>query len=287
MITAIPPTNQQEGGMFKIGDFSRLSQVSIKALRYYDEIGLLPPAHIDPFTSYRYYSAEQLPRLNRILALKDLGLSLEQIAALLDQDLPPDRIQNLLRAKRAEIARQVAEEQARLAQVEARLRQIEQEGTLPAYDVVIKPVEPLLVLAARAVIPTYADIGPLFGAVVEHLEQHGINPGTCYPWLSLYHDEGFKEQDVDVTLAAPLSRTIPEGEPVTVETLPGTDTMLSVIHHGLYDTLGAAYTALMQSMQTNRLCVSGPNRTLYLHGPFQGGEPESFVTEIQFPVEQV
>ncbi|MBE9472709.1 MAG: MerR family transcriptional regulator, partial [Chloroflexi bacterium] len=73
--------------MFKIGDFSRISQVSVKTLRYYDEIGLLKPAHVDRFTGYRYYSVDQSPRLNRILALKDLGLSLEQIARLLDGEL--------------------------------------------------------------------------------------------------------------------------------------------------------------------------------------------------------
>jgi DNA-binding transcriptional MerR regulator len=66
--------------MFKIGDFSKISQVSIRSLRHYDEIGLFKPAHTDPFTGYRYYSADQLPRLNRIIALRTLGLSLEEIA---------------------------------------------------------------------------------------------------------------------------------------------------------------------------------------------------------------
>lgn len=61
--------------MFKIGEFSKLSQVSVKALRYYDELGLLKPASVDRFTAYRYYSADQRPRLNRILALKDLGIA--------------------------------------------------------------------------------------------------------------------------------------------------------------------------------------------------------------------
>jgi DNA-binding transcriptional MerR regulator len=119
--------------MFKIGEFSRISQVSAKTLRYYDEIGLLTPARVDRFTGYRYYSADQLPRLNRILALKDLGLSLEQIAALLDDDLPPAEIRGMLRLKRVEIQQHLEEEQARLARVEARLKQIEQ-GWLEARN---------------------------------------------------------------------------------------------------------------------------------------------------------
>lgn len=128
--------------MFKIGDFSRLSKVTVKALRYYDELGLLKPAHVDRFTGYRYYSAAQLPRLNRILALKDLGFALEQMAVFLDQHVSPEQIRGMLNLRRSELQQHITEEQARLARVEARLRQIEQEDTMPAYDVVLKKVEP-------------------------------------------------------------------------------------------------------------------------------------------------
>jgi len=95
--------------VFKIGDFSRLSLVSVKALRYYDELGLLKPARVDEFTGYRYYSASQLTRLNRILAMKDMGLSLEQIALLLDKELTPDQIRGMLRLKQVELRQQLEE----------------------------------------------------------------------------------------------------------------------------------------------------------------------------------
>jgi DNA-binding transcriptional MerR regulator len=87
--------------VFKIGEFSKLSQVTVKTLRYYDKIGLLRPAEVDRFTDYRYYSADPLPRLNRILALKGLGLSLDQIARLLEDDLPPEHAADLIRLKQA------------------------------------------------------------------------------------------------------------------------------------------------------------------------------------------
>ena len=120
--------------MFKIGEFSKLSQVTVKTLRYYDQIGLLQPAEVDRFTGYRQYSASQLPRLNRILALKDLGLSLDQIGQLLEDDLSPDQIRGILRLKQVEIQAQVAEEQARLARVERRLIQIEKEKTMSTQE---------------------------------------------------------------------------------------------------------------------------------------------------------
>ncbi len=77
----------QNPPLFKIGDFSQIGQVSVRMLRHYDELGLLKPAYVDRLTDYRYYSIEQLPKLNRLLALKDLGFSLVQIAALLNNDL--------------------------------------------------------------------------------------------------------------------------------------------------------------------------------------------------------
>ena len=110
--------------MLKIGVFAQVSQVSIKILRHYDEVGLLKPVFVDDYSGYRYYSLEQLPRAHRIIALKDLGFSLEQIAGLLNQKLPPERLRRILSRRQEELSRQVREDQARLVRVEARLKQI-------------------------------------------------------------------------------------------------------------------------------------------------------------------
>jgi len=133
--------------MLKIGEFSRLCQVTVKALHHYEDLGLLHPAHIDPFTGYRYYTVEQLPRIHRILALKELGLSLEQIGLMLDEDVSTEQIRGMLRLKQAEIQQHVREEQQRLARVEFRLHMIEAEDHFPELDVVIKRLEPMRVLS--------------------------------------------------------------------------------------------------------------------------------------------
>ena len=114
--------------MLKIGDFSQLAQVSVRALRIYDEMGLIKPVHVDKFSGYRYYETEQLPRLNRIIALKDLGFSLEQVSHLLDGELSAEKLRGMLMMKQAEIEQELNESQLRLMRVEARLRQIEREG---------------------------------------------------------------------------------------------------------------------------------------------------------------
>lgn len=133
--------------MLKIGEFSRLSQVTIKTLHHYDELGLIKPAHIDPITNYRFYSVEQLPRIHRIMALKEMGLSLEQIGIMLEKELPTEEMRGMLRFKQAEIQQEMREAQRQLAMVEFRLRMIEAEINFPELDVVIKRLEAMRFLS--------------------------------------------------------------------------------------------------------------------------------------------
>ena len=256
----------------------------MKTLRYYDEIGLLKPAKVDRFTGYRYYSADQLPRLNRILALKDLGLSLAQIAQLLDGDLPPQQIRGMLRLKRVEAQQKVEEEQARLARVEWRLRQIEKEGIMSAQEVVLKKVPAMTVASVRDVIPTYSDISQLFGEVFAHLGQHGVRPAG--PPLGIYHDEEFRERDADVEVAVPVAGSLPKGERVTVHELPAIEEMAGTVYQGPYEAIGEAYNQLMAWIEANGYRITGPCREVYIQGPESGRDPATYVTEVQFPVEK-
>src|SRR5262245_23854143 len=127
--------------MFKIGEFSKLVQVPVATLRYYDQVGLLKPVEVDRFTGYRYYSASQLPRLHRILALKGLGFSLEQISAVLAEGLTPEQMRGMLRLRHAQISQQLEEGQSQLTKVEALLQQIEHERELSAEEGSLKQVE--------------------------------------------------------------------------------------------------------------------------------------------------
>ena len=123
--------------MFKIGDFSQIGQISVRMLRYYDQMGLLKPSHVDESSGYRYYTIDQLPRLNRIAALKDFGLTLQQINNLLTEDLPLERLQTMLKQKQKDIQSQLQEEMARLTRIATRLHQIEHENEPLHYDVAL------------------------------------------------------------------------------------------------------------------------------------------------------
>ena len=271
--------------LFKIGDFSRLTRVSVKALRYYDDLGLLPPAQIDRYTSYRYYTMEQLPRLNRILALKDLGLTLEQIGHVLDAGLPAAQIRGMLVLKRAELQQTVEATQAQLARVEARLRLIEQEDTMPDYEVILKQVEAQRVAGVRDVIPDETLVTPtfnrLFDEVISYVAQHGARPNG--PGIALWHDTfDQRARDMEVAAAMPTADSLPDGARVHVHDLPAA-TMASVVHHGSFDGLGPAYNAVLSWITANGYQVTGPSREVYLQYD-RDGDPGQYVTELQFPV---
>ena len=128
--------------MFSIGDFARHGQVSVRMLRHYDAIGLLRPAHVDGATGYRSYEAQQLSRLNRIVALKDLGFTLEHVRSVLDDKVGVEELRGMLVLRQAQLQAQIATDTARLAQVEARLHLVEREGAMPTEDIQIKRLPP-------------------------------------------------------------------------------------------------------------------------------------------------
>jgi DNA-binding transcriptional MerR regulator len=277
--------------MIKIGEFSKLVQVSVPTLRYYDQVGLLKPVAVDRFSGYRYYSTSQLPRLHRILALKGLGFSLEQIAKVLDEGLTPEQMRGMLRLRHAQISQQLVEVQSQLVEVEARLRQIEREEQLSTYDVLLKQVEPLLVASVRTVLPNHSAAGVLFGEVYEALapyvsEALGPHPEEGGQTLVLWYDTEYKEQAVDGAAAFMLRCRVPESGRVKVHELPAA-TMAATVHHGSYDTIGEAHEAILTWIEANDYRIVGPDREINLYHtmPIRLDDP-SYVTELQYPVEK-
>ncbi|MBI1878797.1 MAG: MerR family transcriptional regulator [Chloroflexi bacterium] len=164
--------------MFRIGEFSKIAQVPGSLLRYYDQIGLIKPDHIDKWTGYRYYSARQLPQLHRILALKELGLTLDQIARLVDEEISTEEIRGMLTLKKAQIEQTLHEEVVRLRHIEARLQQIDATHQ-PAFDIVIKNVSAQQYLSVREVLPNPVRVGGFenncqsYGAIGLWVEDNG------------------------------------------------------------------------------------------------------------------
>ncbi len=279
--------------MIRIGDFSKISLVSVKTLRYYDELGLLKPVQVDPFTGYRMYEFHQLERLHRILALKDLGFSLEEIGQLLGENVTSEQMRGMLKLRRAEARQRVQEEAERLDRVEARLNQIEEEDYMSTYEVVIKRIEPLRVAALRAVVPTPPEQGALWEELGGYLaSQHARSVEPCF---TLYHDEGYKERDWDVEVCQAFEGTVKETDRVKMKTMPLVEHMACTLHHGPFTSIGEAYKALMKWVDANGYRVVGHGREVYLQSAREIAgagdvkvsqtDPET-ITEVQFPVEK-
>jgi len=265
--------------VFKIGEFSVLTQVSIKTLRYYDEVGILKPARVDMESGYRYYSASQVPRLHRILALKDLGFPLDRIAEVIEEGVTTDALRGMLMLREVEQQARVEEETERLARLRARLRLIELEGIM-ASEVVLKEIGPQWIVSVRENIPGFRTIGALFGKLYGALGPLG-SQGVA---AAILHDQEFKEREVDVEVGVYLKQAVSVSGPLSVRELPAV-TAASFVHHGAFNRIAEAYQAVLHWIDANGYRQVGPTRELFLQVSQPASrDDESNVTEIQVPI---
>ena len=250
---------------------------------------MLLPVEVDPATGYRSYTASQLPRLYRILALNGLGFSLEHIGTVLDEGLTAEQMRGMLRLRHDQISQQLVEMRDQLVEVEARLYQIEREDMLSPYKAIVKPVEPQLVASVRAMLPNFRAVGMLFGEVYEATgsqvpEALGPHPGEGGQTLVVWYNTEFKEQDVDGAAAFLLRCRVPDRGRMRVHELPAA-MMAATIHHGSYMTIGEADEAVIRWIAANGYRIAGPEREVYLYNqmPVRQDDP-SYVTEIQYPI---
>lgn len=279
--------------LLRIGDFSQLAQVSTRALRLYDELNLLKPAHVEHLTSYRFYSLDQLPRLNRILALKDLGFSLEQIANILTDDLTAQQLSDMLAKKQIELEKQLEDGQRQIARVAARQRQIEAEGKISPYEILVKEIPPLAIASVRRIVPALNDAekfrADMFRALYQGLAEQRIQPES--PELAIYHNREYVEEEIDVELATAVSpkmtrRFSPNREPAA-HTLAFSPLMATTVHHGHFADVGHAITALCVWAAQNDYVPAGAYREIHLFGrELDLASFENVTVEIQLPIEK-
>ncbi len=274
---------REEPTRLKIGQFARIGHVSIATLRYYDQHGLLKPNALDPVSGYRYYSLDQLPRLHRILALKDLGFPLEQIASVLEHEPSLDQLCAMFELKQAQTQHMITLEQARLKRIAARLRQIEQEGKMPTYEILVKCVEPLLVASIRGTIPLGEDLAQGYEKIAAYLEQQHIV--SSQPSLLLLHSRYELHNEIlaiDVETAVPISTVLPTSGLISIRTLPAR-LMACTVHTGDSLSLGRAHLALHGWLKENAYQLIDTPRHVYLQR-WDPLNPGKHITELQFPI---
>lgn len=271
-------------------------------LRHYDELELLSPEHVDPANGYRRYGFGQLDRLHRLVALRDLGFRLDQIGELLDGNVTVEQLRGMLQLRRAQIAQNVADEQARLRRVEAHLHALEETTvatTTPTPNIIVKQTQPIRVAEAIGATDGFGPefIPPvtarLIDLVLGRLLAAGVTPMMSVARYELRdaagaergpHLAGGDSADGEIIVRAGFDigdAELADTAEVRVTNLPVIE-VASVVHHGPMDDIESSYAALLRWIDDSGFRTAGFSRELYLE--WHPENPAANVTELQMPI---
>ncbi|MDO4312168.1 MAG: MerR family transcriptional regulator [Eubacteriales bacterium] len=268
--------------MLKIGDFSKLSRVSIRMLRYYDEIGLLKPVKIDTFTGYRYYSEEQLPIMARINSLKDMGFGLTVIREMLECYDDKEVIGHYLENHYAELTALSVETAQRLQLLETAITRLRKDESM-SYDVVLKILPKRQVASVRRIIPAYEQEGMLWHMLFQETAPLNLVMEDPPFTSAVLHDREFKEADVDVEVQVSVKGNYPDTEHVQFKEEPEV-TAASTTFQGDYKQFRDVYASLAAWVSSNGYEFCEGMRDIYHVSPHETQNPEEWVTEVCCPV---
>lgn len=267
-----------------IGDFARLGPASPRMLRHYDQLGILQPDHIDPVNNYRSYGVGQLARLHRILALRDLGFSLDEITKVLHDNPSVEELRGMLRLRRSEIELHISQENERLQRVEAHLHTIERNTTMSTANVVIKQSQPLRVAEMVSVAEGggFTNVGPVFQTlipkVLERLGQAGIRPGIS---IGAYEDPQ-EDGSLPVHVGFEISDQELEGDDeLHIVDYPSRE-VASMVNHGSITEISSWYEDLYRWVENSGRAPTANPIELYL--AWDENDMSKNVTEIQVPL---
>lgn len=263
--------------LYKIGMFAAMNHVTIKALRHYDEQGLLKPEYVDETNGYRYYLASQIADLHQILSLKNMGFSLEDIRAIQNGKSEKE----LLLAKKQEILKEIAQLTAKLAQVEGYLVQENLDLSSP---VLVKSIPEVIVATMKMRIESYDCLFELMPKMGEEMERLGCvcaEPDYCF---THYLETGYKEEDILVETCEAVTEQKQDTEDLKFKVLPEVKEAACIFHKGSYSTLSSSYAALLKFIEENGYEICGNIRESYIDGVWNKESEEEWLTEIQIPV---
>ena len=263
--------------MYQIGEFSKICQVSVKTLRYYDRIGLLRASEVDRFTGYRYYDRSQLEKMLLIQKLKRYGFSLEEIQPLLS--CGEGALRRELRRQKKKLEWQVLELQTVLDELSFHLNKLERTGDIMdasnGYEIKLTETEPLAVFSLRRKMGV-AEYGKYYSDLYERIAKEGLTPGGATG--AMYWDEEFDRDSSDTELFV----SVKEAE--RADKTIGPRLCAVTVQKGPYSTLNEAYAALVSWIEENGYAWNEPPYEIYRKGAWNNLNPKDWETEIYFPV---
>jgi DNA-binding transcriptional MerR regulator len=271
--------------MFSIGEFARLGAVSVRTLRLYDEMGLLRPARVDPETGYRAYTPGQLGQLNRILALKELGLSLTQIRRML-AGITVDELQGMLMLRRAQLETELQAQKNKLLGVEARLRYIATEGTMPADDITVKKIPATGVVAISSPSPDWENehIVPAVNQSRVQFDELGIGRQVkvAGPFVVFFDQD--KDADITVYVGLPVAEPPTDlPPPATYLVLPEMEAIVAVRSGPAASIFPVVFHDMARWASAHGYQPAGPPRDVWIHEIDDIADVDQQVFEVQMP----
>ena len=267
--------------MLSIGAFARLGQVTPRMLRHWHAEGLLVPAETDSASGYRAYDPAQLQRLHRIVALRQLGLGLPEVALLLQHDLSADEIETTLAARRQQIERDHMIAQARLTEVARRLAQLREEHTMPTIEIIQKPLPALRLTAKTTRVSGRHEIaefvGPAFDSIAEEI---GCVKGALETPVVEYD-----MQDDGIAVTVGYAYDLGADSPFETVDLPAVETAVCGVHLGDMTGIASSWQTIHEEIIARGFVPSGPCRELYVRA--ESDDQADWVTELQQPVRSV
>lgn len=248
--------------MFKISEFSKLSRISVKTLRFYDKVGVLKPSFVNKATGYRYYTADQLLTVQRIAAFKEQGFTLEKIKTLLDEYVSSKVAKETLEAKRIELEFTIEQARNQIAEIEQRVENLEKITELEqSFSVKLKSVESQLVASIRDTVP-HSHLCLLLDEIRQYVQTYDMKEKQM---IVIWHSSG-KEDLVDIEVAIPIKDEIPGSDRVKVNYLPELTSAVSYVHHiDPYKSSNTEITELSKWIENNGYQPSkDPIREVYL-----------------------
>ncbi len=271
--------------MLKIGVFSKLSRISIRMLRHYDEIGLLEPKTIDSFSGYRYYSEAQLPIAERITSLKNMGFSLAAIKEIMENFHNPDALSQFLCVKKAEVLEEAEDIGRRLILLETTIAKLRKDESAMTYSVSLKEMPERYVASVRQIIPAYDQEGMLWRILMEETAALQMQDGEpCYT-LAVFHDGEHKESDVDVEVQKSVRGSYSNTEHVVFKTVPSI-LIASATYQGSYEKIGEVNEAVANWVRDNGYEFNGLSFSIYHISPHETSDSSQWVTEVCYPVKK-
>ncbi len=264
--------------MLKIGEFSKLTKTTIKALRYYDKLGLLKPAFTDSTTLYRYYTEEQIQTAQRIQKFKDVGMSCEKIQQILESGADTKKILN---SHKKELEYRITEIEAQLNKLNLLVHNTESQKYTPVFE----HIDSYTVYCSRSYISDVNHIIDFIKLTLKELKS--TNPDVGFPvpdyCCIIYPGTSYRETDIFVEYVQSVDKKGTDTPIIKFKTLEAVDT-ISVTHHGSYDNIRDAYTSAVNFALANGYKMCGNPRERYLKGSWNCNKTEEWETVVQLPV---